>query len=203
MARANKRLPSSVSVSKSAIDSATSTLQGLPEKPKESWSLREAVSVLQESISAALSKGYSYEEVATMLSTKGVDISASSLKSYLSAAKRQNGMTSDTKRRGGRRPKSEESNASMNGASAPLPTTNGKAALSALSEPDASTVITDAEVELPAKQPTRRKSKTAEPAPSPRKSAAKAKPAAKTSSAVSKTKATPRTPSSRTRKKSS
>jgi hypothetical protein len=199
MARANKRLPSSVSVSKSAIDSATSTLQGLPEKPKESWSLREAVSVLQESISAALSKGYSYEEVATMLSTKGVDISASSLKSYLSAAKRQSGTTSTTKRRGGRRPKSEEVNGSMNGSSAhPTPSTNSKTALSALSEPNALTVIADTEVELPAKKPTRRKSK-AEPAPTPRKTAAKAKPAAKTS-AVSKTKATPRTPS-RTRKK--
>jgi hypothetical protein len=199
MARANKRLPSSVSVSKSAIDSATSTLQGLPEKPKENWSLREAVSVLQESISAALSKGYSYEEVASMLSKKGVDISASSLKSYLSAAKRQKGITSTTKRRGGRRPKSE-GNVSLNGASTHTPTlTNTKAALSALSEPDVSTVIADTEVELPAKKPTRRKSK-AESAPTAQKTAAKAKPS---SSAVSKTKATPKTPSSRMRKKSS
>lgn len=201
MARANKRLPSSVSVSKSAIDSATSTLQGLPEKPKENWSLREAVSVLQESISAALSKGYSYEEVASMLTTKGVDISASSLKSYLSAAKRQKGITT-TRRRGGRRSKGED-NGSMNGAANHTPTlTNSKTALSALSEPNASTVIADADVELPAKKPTRRKPK-AESAPTTRKTAAKAKPAAKSSSTVAKTKATPKTPSSRSRKKSS
>lgn len=199
MVRANKRLPSSVSVSKSAIDSATSTLQGLPEKPKENWSLREAVSVLQESISAALSKGYSYEEVASMLTTKGVDISASSLKSYLSAAKRQKGIT--TTRRRGRRSKSED-NASMNGAANHTPTlTNTKAALSALSEPDASTVIADADVELPAKKPTRRKPK-AESAPTTRRTAAKAKPAAKSSSTVAKTKVTSRTPSSRSRKSS-
>lgn len=203
MARANKRLPSSVNVSKSAIDSATSTLQGLPEKPKENWSLREAVSVLQESISAALSKGYSYEEVAKMLTAKGVDISASSLKSYLSAAKRQ-GVPAMAKKRGGRRKKGEDTGTNMNGASnhADPTLTSTKAALSALSEPDASTVIGDTEMELPAKSPTRRKSK-AEATPTARKTAAKSKPAAKTTSAVSKTKATPRTPSSRARKKSS
>lgn len=92
MVRANKRLPSSVSVSQSALSGASSSLQSLPAKPKENWSLREAVSVLQESISAALAKGYSYEEIAKMLSGKGVDISASSLKSYLSAARRQQGV---------------------------------------------------------------------------------------------------------------
>ncbi|MCU0569106.1 MAG: hypothetical protein MUF49_21210 [Oculatellaceae cyanobacterium Prado106] len=88
MAKMQKRSSSSATVSKSAITDATAALQGLPEKPKENWSLREAVSMLQDSITDALSKGYSYVEVSKMLSQKGVEISASSLKSYLSAAKR-------------------------------------------------------------------------------------------------------------------
>jgi hypothetical protein len=87
MAKTQKR-PSSATISKSAIAAASSALEALPAKPKSNWSLRETVSMLQESIVEALSKGYSYPEVAKMLSTKGVDISASSLKSYLSAAKR-------------------------------------------------------------------------------------------------------------------
>jgi hypothetical protein len=180
MVKANKRLPASVSVSKSAIESVTSTLEGLPEKPKENWSLREAVSVLQESISAALRKGYSYEEVAKMLSEKGVGISASSLKSYLSAAKRQKGASSTKARRTGRRTKTVQTgDVSMNGAATASALINSKAALNELNG------NSDATVELPAQKPTRRKSQT-----SARKTAAKTKPAAKTSTKrVSQTKA--------------
>lgn len=116
MVKASRRLPSSVNVSQSALDVASSTLLNLPEKPKESWSLREAVSVLQESISLALSKGYNYDEVSAVLSEKGVAISASSLKSYLSAAKRQKGLTSPRGRRSGRRSQKVEADVSMNGA---------------------------------------------------------------------------------------
>jgi hypothetical protein len=180
MVKANKRLPASVSVSKSALESATSTLEGLPEKPKENWSLREAVSMLQESISAALGKGYSYEEIAKMLSEKGVEISASSLKSYLSAAKRQKGVaTAKGKRTGRRTKKVQSSDVSMNGAATASALINSKAALSELNGNDTT-------VELPAQKPTRRKSQTS----ATRKTAAKAKPAAKTSTRpVSRTKA--------------
>jgi hypothetical protein len=76
-------------VSKAAIATASAILEALPAKPKANWSLRETVSLLQDSITEALSKGYSYEEVSKMLAKKGVEISASSLKSYLSAARRQ------------------------------------------------------------------------------------------------------------------
>lgn len=196
MVRANKRLPSSVSVSKSALDNVTLTLQDLPEKPKENWSLREAVAVLQESISVALGKGYSYEEIAKMLTTKGVDISASSLKSYLSAAKRQKEITSPSKGKPAvRRKPADGENITMNGSSAPPSLTKTKAGLNTLEVPNADTIIADRE----APKTPRRKTKTVEPTPTPRpKSAAKT-----SSSAVSKTKATPRTPSARTRKKNS
>lgn len=190
MVRANKRLPSSVSVSKSALDGATSTLQGLPEKPRENWSLREAVSLLQESISASLSKGYSYEEVAKMLTENGVEISASSLKSYLSAAKRQKGISSPSRgRKAGRQSKQVEEN-SLNG-SAP-----------ATSAQTAKAKPADTVVELPAAKPTRRKTKAAAPATTTRKTAAKAKPEAKTTTKTV-TKSATKTPSSRSRKKSS
>ncbi|MCU0570823.1 MAG: hypothetical protein MUF49_30170 [Oculatellaceae cyanobacterium Prado106] len=86
--KAQKR-SSSADISHSAILDATSALQGLPEKPKENWSLREAVTVLQDSITNALNKGYTYAEVSQMLSQKGVQISASSLRSYLASAKQK------------------------------------------------------------------------------------------------------------------
>jgi hypothetical protein len=87
MAKAQKRT-SPAAIAKSAIAAASSALEALPAKPKSNWSLRETVVLLQDSIVEALSKGYTYPEVAKMLSTRGVEISASSLKSYLSAAKR-------------------------------------------------------------------------------------------------------------------
>lgn len=98
----SKKTSASATVTKSAIDHATSILEELPEKPKENWSLREAVAHLQVQISSTLAKGYSYEEIAGMLTEKGIDISASSLKSYLSAAKRQKDQTGKTGRTGRR-----------------------------------------------------------------------------------------------------
>jgi hypothetical protein len=86
MAKTQKR--ASLAVSKKAIAHASSALEALPAKPKSNWSLRETISMLQDSITEALNKGYSYPEVSKMLALKGVDISASSLKSYLASAKR-------------------------------------------------------------------------------------------------------------------
>lgn len=88
MANLKKRSPTSAAVQKNAIDQATLLLKQLPEKPKEVWSLREAIEKLKDTITAALHKGYSYEEVSAMLTEKGVKISASSLKSYLAATKK-------------------------------------------------------------------------------------------------------------------
>jgi hypothetical protein len=184
MVRANKRLPSSVSVSQAALSGASSSLQSLPAKPKESWSLREAVSVLQESISAALAKGYSYEEVAKMLSGKGVDISASSLKSYLSAARRQQGVA--TTRRKKTAVQKDEAVASLNGAAAPKTTRR----TGTKSKPIAVTPE-------PPTQTAKRQPKAA--APATRKTAAKAKPAAKT---TTKKVASAKTTPTRSRKKS-
>jgi hypothetical protein len=106
-----QRPPASVAVSKANIEQATLTLQELPAKTKDTWSLREAVTLLQDSITTALDRGYSYEEVSTMLAGKGVAITPSSLKRYLANAKKQNegGAKASTGKRGRtpRAPKTE------------------------------------------------------------------------------------------------
>lgn len=83
-----RRVPAAVLVSQTTLNQATSALQDLPEKPREIWSLREAIGVMREVITATLNKGYSHEEVAKLLSQTGVDIRPSSLKYYLAAVKR-------------------------------------------------------------------------------------------------------------------
>lgn len=188
MPKVSKRLPSSVIISPSVLSNASSVLESLQEKPRASWSLREAVLVLQESISAALSKGYSYDEVAKILSDKEVSISASSLKSYLSAAKRQKGISKVKAKKVGRRSKTTEPNASLNGSASVTPLVVAKKAVN--------TAVTE-----PAKPVAQRKTKASA---TPTKTAAKAKPVAKTTSktVASKTKAAPTT-MGRGRKKSS
>lgn len=83
MARTTRRTSLSTLVPKTAIEKATFTLQDLPEKPKEELSLKEAVQNMREVISSTLSKGYSLEEVAEMLTQQGVEITPPSLKYYL------------------------------------------------------------------------------------------------------------------------
>ncbi len=96
----------SSSISKDSIDQATSALQKLPEKPRENLSLREAIAALKDNITTALDRGYSYEELAVMLSAQGVRISPTSLKSYL--ADSQRGKTPRTRRATRRRSAVEE-----------------------------------------------------------------------------------------------
>ena len=89
MISTTRRSPNATLVTKSAIDQASEALQDLPEKTKEKLSLREAVDVLRDHITAALDKGYSYEDIAVMLAKQGVSIAPSSLKHYLARSNRQ------------------------------------------------------------------------------------------------------------------
>ncbi len=106
-----KRSRSSL-VKQENIGHAIALLQDLPEKPKEDLSLREAIVRMQESIRATLSKGYSYDEIAKMLSERGIKISALTLKNYAPSGKRQ---ASKTKRRQTKKSVSDAS-ISLNGA---------------------------------------------------------------------------------------
>lgn len=88
MTGAKRRSPTAKLVSKDAISQASSTLMDLPDKPKEIWSLREAINALQDQIIVALDRGYDYSEISTMLTQQGVEIRPSTLKYYLSGVRR-------------------------------------------------------------------------------------------------------------------
>ncbi len=76
-------------MSPDAVKQAIAYLEDLPEKPKESLSLKETILHMQDEIKAALAKGYSYDDIAKVLSDKGVKISALTLKNYAPSGKRQ------------------------------------------------------------------------------------------------------------------
>ncbi|MCU0551867.1 MAG: hypothetical protein MUC48_21215 [Leptolyngbya sp. Prado105] len=99
MVATKRRSPTSTLVSKDSISGASSALKNLPEKPKEIWSLREAISLLKDQIILALDRGYTYTEVSQMLSSKGVEISPSTLKYYLSSARKEDSTGTKSRRR--------------------------------------------------------------------------------------------------------
>jgi septum formation inhibitor MinC len=144
MTAATRGRSKAVNVNKQSVEQAGSYLQELPEKPKENLSLREAVGQLRDQIQAALAKGYSYDDLAKMLTEKGIEISATTLKSYVPAGKRQSNKDKATtgKTRTRRTRKTDD----------PEP---------AEQEPAAETVIADAPEETPEKKPTRRRTRTA------------------------------------------
>lgn len=124
MVATKRRSPTSTLVSKDSITGASTALQDLPEKPKEIWSLREAISLLKDQIVSALDRGYTYTEVSQMLSSKGVEISPSTLKYYLSSARKEDGNGAKPRRR--RRTLSMTAETLQNG-SAVLESTEGEA----------------------------------------------------------------------------
>ena len=101
MASTTRRSPNATLVTRPAVEQAHEALQNLPEKTKEKLSLREAVDVLRDQITAALDKGYSYEDIAAMLEKQDITIAPSSLKHYLARSNRQlkNGVGTQTRRR--------------------------------------------------------------------------------------------------------
>ncbi|MBW4522351.1 MAG: hypothetical protein KME16_22075 [Scytolyngbya sp. HA4215-MV1] len=88
MAKATKKVIKATIVKPATIEHTKTALQALPEKPKEGLSLREAVNRLQEPLRAALNKGYNYEDLAKMLTERGIKISTATLKNYVPSGKR-------------------------------------------------------------------------------------------------------------------
>jgi Mg/Co/Ni transporter MgtE len=76
-------------INKTAIDQAVSVLAKLPDKPKENFALREAIFEMRQEIQSVLDRGYSYEEVAGLLSQNEVQIKAITLKQYLAEFRRK------------------------------------------------------------------------------------------------------------------
>lgn len=98
MPKAKQRPSVATIVSKSALEQVGANLQELPEKPKDAWSLREAVALLQDAITIALNRGYSYDEIVEVLADNEINITASSLKRYLATARRDREDAAGTKR---------------------------------------------------------------------------------------------------------
>jgi hypothetical protein len=111
MANATRKRPRTASIKPETVFTMISFLEELPEKEKEDLSLREAIGQMQEAIKDTLSRGYSYEDVAKMLSDKGIKISALTLKNYAPSGKRQ---AAKPKAKRGRKPATEA--AANNGA---------------------------------------------------------------------------------------
>ncbi|MBD1909850.1 MULTISPECIES: hypothetical protein [unclassified Leptolyngbya] len=122
MAAKRGRSPAAATITQNSIDEASAALEGLPEKPKTSWSLREAVNQLQGTINAALERGYSHQEVAEMLGEQGIRISPASLKSYLAAINRDAGSSAPKRRRSSAKASAPEEAAAPEEAPAPEPT---------------------------------------------------------------------------------
>lgn len=122
MTSSSKRVPPPTLVSKAAIEKATMSLQDLPERPRERWSLREAISLLRDEITDALNKGYTYEEIAALLNQRGIQIRASSLKYYLSRSRKADPASMEKSMRSPRRLQSrvDDSEEDLSLKSAPL-----------------------------------------------------------------------------------
>jgi hypothetical protein len=77
------------SIKKSVLDKTVAELKKLPTKPKDVFSLRDAVYEIYADIQSVLSKGYSFDEVAALLSKGGIDIKGITLKQYLADYRRK------------------------------------------------------------------------------------------------------------------
>ncbi|MDX2230666.1 MAG: hypothetical protein NW220_13575 [Leptolyngbyaceae cyanobacterium bins.349] len=89
MAAVTTKRSKASAVKQASIQDTNAFLQSLPEKPKEDLSLREAVEQMRDSVRGALAKGYTYQELAAMLTEKGIKISAFTLKNYVPSGRRR------------------------------------------------------------------------------------------------------------------
>jgi hypothetical protein len=89
MAAATGKRPKTSVVKQASIGQTSDFLKSLPQKPKEELTLREAIDQMSEPLRAALNKGYNYQELAAILTEKGVKISAFTLKNYVPSGKRR------------------------------------------------------------------------------------------------------------------
>ena len=55
----------------------------LPQKPKEGMTLREIILKSKAMINKALKRGYTYDEIAAILSEEGISVKGTTLKQYL------------------------------------------------------------------------------------------------------------------------
>ena len=67
----------------SKLSTALDKLSQLDKKPKEELTLRESIYFLRDKLKSALKKGYSYDDLSSILAEQEILISAATLKLYL------------------------------------------------------------------------------------------------------------------------
>jgi hypothetical protein len=77
-------------IKKSTIEENRQRLLNTPVKEKEDFSLQEAIHNMAADINQILDRGYSYEEIATMLSDGGIDVKPTTLRQYLAQVPKAN-----------------------------------------------------------------------------------------------------------------
>lgn len=84
-------------IKKSTIEENRQRLLNAPIKEKEDFSLQEAIHNMAAEINQILDRGYSYEEIATMLADGGIDIKPTTLRQYLAQVPQANGKAKSKK----------------------------------------------------------------------------------------------------------
>lgn len=67
-----------------------------PPKPKQGMTLREVIMKSKAMINKALKRGYTYEEIAAILTEEGISIKGATLKQYLTESKSKRSKTTTT-----------------------------------------------------------------------------------------------------------
>jgi hypothetical protein len=67
-----------------------------PTKPKQGMTLREVIIKSKATINKALKRGYTYEEIAAILTSEGISIKGATLKQYLTESKSKKRQTETT-----------------------------------------------------------------------------------------------------------
>ncbi|OLP15766.1 hypothetical protein BST81_24405 [Leptolyngbya sp. 'hensonii'] len=140
-------------VHRSTLEQAESFLKDLPKKEKDHLPIVEAINQVAPSVRAALAKGYSYTEVAALLSEQlGISVSAWSLRRYVPSGRRgKQSEAAEAVPKRPRRKKQEDGNGD-----ASIAAVEAIAAQQvALEQPEISAVIPVIETEIPTTGRTR------------------------------------------------
>jgi hypothetical protein len=102
------RVASTKLIKKNIIEDTRSKLLNAPVKEREEFSMSEAIHQIADEITEVLNRGYSYDEVATMLNAGGMDIKSTTLRQYMTAIKRNGSKSKSRKKKNDSKKVSED-----------------------------------------------------------------------------------------------
>jgi hypothetical protein len=73
------------------LQTASTKLEQLEEKPKSELTLRESIYFLKDKLESGLKKGYDYQDLSSILEEQGILVSAATLKQYLTDIGKKSG----------------------------------------------------------------------------------------------------------------